>query len=134
MLRAQQDCFVGDTGGEVKLYVTKPVGSVCTQTCTVEEREVCGGWWEKRGHASVAQPLINWAVVVVPKVAQSAAAYKTAKQMEGKAGTVHARLASSNSCVGPAKRAFVSACSWMDHATMAAHVRKPLTVVCVSAC
>ena len=59
----------------------------------------------------MAQPLINWAVVVVPKVAQRAAPYKTAKQIVGKAGTVHARLAMSNNCVGPVKRAFVIACS-----------------------
>ena len=47
------------------------------------------------GHASVAQPLTSWAVAVVPKVAQSGAAERKAKNMVVQAGTVNAQLATA---------------------------------------
>ena len=75
-------------------------------------------WWKCGVHASVEQPLTNWAAIAVPTVAQSANEWARAKHRVGHPGTVHAHVAWRASLAGAVRTAVVMVGWQVNHAMM----------------
>ena len=93
----------------VKLKGQRSVEGRCALKRAHSKRDGGDGelWWGCGVHASVEQPLTNWAAIAVPTVAQSANKYARAKHRVGHPCTIHANFAWRASLVGAVRTAVV---------------------------